>query len=876
MKKKKEASPPAWAQRLLEWYCRAEVLEDLQGDLNEYFKRNCDTKGKSRAQLIYVIDVIKFFRLYTIKKPKPSHVMHDLIILGNYFKTSTRNIQRNKLFSAINIVGLAVSMCVGLLLIALITELKSFDNFHRHAERIYRVNSILQESNGSRYNYATTSLLTAHKLKETVSGIEQMVIMRRGFNKDIHYENKVIPLRGFWADASFFSVFSFEVVSGNAATALAAPNSVVLTESAAIRLFGDSDASGRSVQIDSATYNVTAIVKDPSLNSHMHFDILGSFVTIDQQKLVAEQDQNWLKWDDMWDNYIYILLPQKNNIQNIEKNLAQISNEGNETIRSRKINLYLEPLREIVLTRNMSHPIGPTVDRSIVVTFGILALIVIISACFNYTNLSIARALRRTREVGIRKAIGATRRQVFIQFILESIILSLLSLAVAFVLFIVIKKKFIEMDGSFQEMVTLQPTVTICLYFVGLAVGIGILAGLMPSSFFSKLNTAMVLKDISSLKLFGRVNLRKALIIFQYTLSILFIVVVSIGYKQYRYSIAFDLGFQTENILIVDLQQNISEPIIKELSEIPEVKTIAKASLVSSVGANHSGNVKYKDPSDSAVINYNFVDHEYIPLYHHQILAGKNFNPALAENRKESGIIVNRHTIDWMQLSDPYQAIGEELIIDGRKYLIIGVVEDFHHERVNYPIRNFAFRFDPERFEVLSLKIESDDLPATMDKVNTAWKKIDNIHPLNARFYEEHIEQAYNKLSWIMKIIGSVAFLSISIASMGLLGMVIFTTETRLKEISIRKVLGASELSLVFMMGRGFISLLIISCLIGLPCAYYFMDNIILGSIVYRAPIGVLDLFIGIFAIIGIAFLMIGSQTIKVARTNPAEVLKVE
>lgn len=875
MRKKKKTGPPLWAHRLLSWYCRPELLEDLQGDLHEYFERNLKTKGATKAKLIYLIDVLKFFRLYTIKKPQPVHTMIHLIIFQNYFKTSFRNIERNKLFSAINIVGLAISMCVGLLLIAFITEIKSYDNFHKNADRIFRVNNTMQELNGLRYNYATTSALTGRKIKETVSGIEKMVMMRRGFNKDLHYNEKVVPLRGFWADESFFNIFSFGLISGNAATALKEPNSVVLTQSSAMKLFGAVDVTGKLVQIDTVNYMVTAVVKDPPLNSHMRFDMLGSYITIDTQKL-AEQDKDWMKWDNMWASYVYLLLPEKCNIQAIQASLSKISDEGNKTIENNKINLYLEPLRGIVLTKDMSNPIGPTVDRSIVVTLGILALVVIISACFNYTNLSIARALRRTREVGIRKAIGASSRQVFYQFVFESILLSLLSLVVAFVLFLLIRQEFISMDNTFQDLITLKPTGRIYIYFVGLAIAVGLLAGLLPASLFSKINTARVLKDLSAVKLFRHINLRKGLIIFQYTLSILFIVLVSIGYKQYRYSLSFDLGFKTENILTIDLQENKPGPLVKELSALPEITQIAKAKYVSSVGTNISGNVKYKDPTDSVRIHYNFVDHEYISLHEHKILAGKNFSPVIGEDAKESGVIVNMHTVKWMQLSDPHQAIGEELLIDGKKNKIIGVVEDFHHERVNYPIENFAFRYDPKQFEIVSLKIESTDMLATMDKIRAVWKKIDIIHPLDAKFYNDHIQEAYGKLSWIIKIIGFIAFLSISIASLGLLGMVIFTTETRLKEISIRKILGASEGNLIFMMSRGFIVLLIISSLIAIPAAYYFMDQIVLARHVYRAPIGLTELFAGTLVVMSIAFLMVGTQTLKVARSNPAEVLSNE
>lgn len=875
MKKSKRKNPPRWARQFLEWYCRPELLEDLEGDLSEYFERNLQQKGNWTASFIYIIDVIKFFRLYTIRKPQPVKGMKELIVYNNYFKTSLRNIARNKLFSAINIAGLAVALCVGLLVISLLMELKSFDDFHANADRIYRVDNSLQNRDGSSYKYATTSVLTAQRLKESVAGIEDVVIVRRGFDKDVHYGNKVISLSGFWADEAFFNVFSFRMVEGNRATALMEPNSVVLTLSSARKLFGDIDAVGKGIRVDSAEYLITGVVEDPPLNSHMKFEMLGSFTTIDAYQ-IAHQDTDWLKWDNMWSSYVYILLNHRSDIASIESALARISDEENRTIENNKISLFLEPLREIVLGRNMSNSIGPIFDSSAIATLGILAAIVILSACFNYTNLSIARSLRRTREVGIRKVSGASRRQIFNQFIFESTMISIISLGLAYLFFLLVRVQFLAMDVKLQEMVTLKPALETYLYFLEFAILVGILAGILPASFFSKINASRILKDFSSVKIFGYLGLRKSLITFQYILSILFIVIVSIGYKQYRYSLNFDLGFETKNIFTIELQGNRAAPLINELSELHEVKQIAQAHHISSIGANLSGNVQYEGVSDSTIIHFNFVDQSYIPLHEHKLIAGENFESALLGNLNLSKVIINQRTLKWMQLTDPFQAIGEEIIIDGQKKTVIGVIEDFHYERTNYPIQNFAFRYDPKEFQVIALKIASANMVTTMERIQGVWKKFDVVHPFAGKFYQEHINSAYAKLSWIIKIFGSIAFFVISIASLGLLGMVIFATEKRVKEISIRKVLGASEVNLVLLLSKGFVALIVASSIVAIPCAYYFMDSIVFGKLVYRAPIGVMDLLLGTAVVMGLALIMIGVKTLRVARLNPAETLKNE
>jgi predicted lysophospholipase L1 biosynthesis ABC-type transport system permease subunit len=229
-----------------------------------------------------------------------------------------------------------------------------------------------------------------------------------------------------------------------------------------------------------------------------------------------------------------------------------------------------------------------------------------------------------------------------------------------------------------------------------------------------------------------------------------------------------------------------------------------------------------------------------------------------------------------MNIKDPQDAIGEEVTLEGIKYTIIGVIEDFHYERINYPIESFGFRYDPSKFEVLNVRVESADILATMNKIESAWKKVDPIHPVQAKFYQQRIENAYAKLSWIVRIVAFIAFLAISIASLGMLGMVVFVTETRTKEISVRKVLGASLSNLITLMSKSFIWLLVVSTAIAIPAGYYIMDKVIFGKLVYRAPISIVDAGLGAFVVIVIALLMIVWQTSNVARTNPASVLKNE
>ncbi|MCB0631614.1 MAG: ABC transporter permease, partial [Lewinella sp.] len=742
-------------------------------------------------------------------------------------------------------------------------------------DRIYRVVNTYESNRHELEKYASTSMLAGEQIKATVPGVEDIVTIRRFFNKDLNYQGKILPLRGLWATDGFFNVFSFNLISGNAETALASPYSLVLTRSAAEKLFGSTDVVGKVVTIEEEPYTVSALMDDPPRNSHLQFEMLASMLT-NEQKLPAEELAKLRKWTNMWSNYVYFTLDEQADLGDVQAGLDRISEQENKRQEAAQITMSLQPMREFVISDSMSNQAGYHIDRSFIWILVGLALVVIISACFNYTNLSIARALRRSREVGIRKVIGASRLQVFLQFMLEAVLISVFALLFAFILFLFIRPQFLSIEPRFLERLSLIPSLRIYLYFVGLAVSIGLFAGFFPAVFFSRVEPAKVIKDISKLKLFRHVTLRKALITFQYVLSICFIVAICLGYQQYKYSLNFDLGFNTENILNLELQGNDPELLKHELEQLPEVTGISASLMVPSVGDTYSAILKYTGGADSTSIYYNKVDEHYLALHEHELIAGENFHPLNAEEPEESKVIVNEKTLTYIGIESPGEAIGREILIDNKPVQIIGVVRDFHYGTVYDPIRNFAFRQDPAAMNILNLRIATSDVAVTMDRLRAIWKQIDPVHTFEARFYEESIQETYSEYTSMMKIIGFLAVLAISIASFGLLGMVVFTTETRLKEISIRKIFGATERSLVMLLSRGFMVLLLIAGLIAVPLTLYLFDQVVFAGIAFRAPTDIFQLMLGTGLVIGIALLAISSQTIRVARANPAEVLGEE
>jgi putative ABC transport system permease protein len=805
-------------------------------------------------------------------------------MIGSYLKTSVRSVRRNKLFSTINIVGLAISMSVGLMLIAFLHDLLSYDKFNEKGSRIYRVTSHAKFREGYSENFATTSLRVGKLIQEKVTGVEDVTILRSDFSGDANVNDNVVPLKGMWAEPSLLRIFTLPLLKGDPASALVQPYSIVLTETSARKLFGAEEAFGKTVHFDSLDYQVTGILKDVPFFSHIHFESLVSFSTIEATK-ASERD--FLNWGNVWErNYVYLLLPESSDVADVQSQLDAICASENKTDDEAEIQLTLLPLHDIVLGKNLSNSIGQVVPPILLWIVGALALVVILSACFNYTNLSIARSMRRFKEIGLRKVIGAGRNHVRQQFLAEAIIVSLAALLLSFGLFWILRPQFMSIAPELLQMVKLEITIPMALAFIAFSTAVGLIAGISPAMFFANVSAMHALRDVTSVKVFRKLSLRRALVVLQYTLTLIFITSTVIGYVQYKNILAFDLGFNTENILNISLQKNKPDELIQRLKEMPEVAGVSQSRLLTSVGNFWGGFLKYKDQRDSSLVFTNIVDENYIPLHEYKLIAGQNFITRPVTKAATSELIVNEKTVRLYGIAkgDPQKAIGEEVLLDNRRLTIVGVIKDFHYGKLDEKILPVAFTYlTPDAFltrdgrdGLVNVRINTSSPTETMAKIREVWKSVDPVHPFQAEFYVDAIEDAYKELSAMIKVIGFLSFIAISIASLGLLGMVVYTTETRLREISVRKVLGASSGNLVLLLSRGFAVLLATSALIALPVTYIFFEKVVLTHFPFHNAIGIAELFGGLLAVLAIAFIMIGSQTIRAAQRNPAEVLKSE
>jgi putative ABC transport system permease protein len=863
-------TPPKTYQKLFRWICNGDFYEELQGDLEERYYINVQRLGQRKAKSIYKTEVLKMIRPSVIKKSKTHYQLNNIAMFRNYTKIAFRTISRNKLFSSINIIGLAISMAVGLLAITFLQEIYSYDEFHENADRIYRVTSTLHEGDEPPAYYASTPVLLGKILKADYAGNEKFVTIYRNFSGDVKKGDNTVPIKGLLADEGFFDVFSFPLLYGDATTALKNPFSIVLTEETALKIFGKKDVVGEVVDWDGKVQiTVTGVAKSLPRKSHIQFEAVGSFSTF---ILMNKANKSFMTWENMWNSHVYLLASEENNTTALQANLNQISKSENEKLDYMDVDLELQSLQSIFPGDTYYNEIGARMDLKTVRSIVILALIVLISACFNYTNLSIARTLKRSKEVGVRKVIGAKRSQLILQFIFESVVISMLALLFAYLIFNILKPEFIALNRNISRSITLDLSLLTYGYFFFFSVVIGLIAGFIPSLILSKLNITKTLKGISGIKGGNGFNIRKVLIGLQFTLSMAFAIMVTLTYNQYQYVLNFDLGFESENILNVNLQGNDAQILTSSFSQLTGVSQISASSSVPSIGGMWKDQGKYIEGNDSTMIYNLHISSGYLDNLGHKILAGADFSDTKSGNE----IIINEQLLKKFGFIDANEAIGKQIRMQRKTRNIVAVVKDFHYGTLDNNIEPFAFLNDPESFRVLNLKLGTKDYTSLLTELENKWSEIDPSHEFNAVFYNDRIERAYSDISSSMKTLGLLSIIAISISMLGLLGMAVYTTETRIKELTIRKVLGANSANLLSLLSKSYLILFLIAACIAIPLTFYGFKEMIIADLKYTIDIGVVELGSGALIVLAIAIITISSQAIKAIKSNPVKHLRNE
>lgn len=820
-------------------------------------------------------------------------------MLRNYLKVALRNILKHKMFSLINIFGLSVSIATCLLIILLVYGQKKVDNFHEKQDRIVRV-----LSDGDRGSFASTPLpLASTLLEEYPHVIEDVVRVKSSFvGGDVIYDNRRIPLAGRYADDSFFKIFSFELIKGDPATVLEAPFSIVLTKESAEKIFGKENPIGKSVRLNDIGLNtmdialiptentetlledlvVTGVV-DNTLTSHIQFEFLISMSSIPSLVKQGKSQATFDDWENYFDSYLYVLLREGSTAQDLAPILENISKEKYAALDDVNITFGLERLSQITPGAFRQNPISLRMPIEVIYFLSFLGLVVLFSACFNYVNLSFARSLTRSKEVGVRKTMGAARYQVFVQFVIESVIIAILSLVVALGILQVLSIVFLGLWINQFLTLDLTPDLMLFFLFIGFSVLVGFLAGLLPASFLSSFSPIKALRNFSGISLGNgkRFMLRRGLVLAQFCASLFFIITTLLIFAQLNYLLEKEYGFDQGNVVNIKLQGIEYGTLAHELGKNPAVQTISASSFVPGTGG-YSGSTKIKtqqmqdaDLSSSYIgIDQNFIPNLKLPL-----IAGDNF-PASIPKKDETMVIVNEALAQLLGYKEPKSIVGETLIIgeDQSEVQVIGLTENFIFDLLTEADQDepLLMRYLPNDFAYMNVRYHpTADIRSMLLSMEEKWKRLDKVHSFKYEIYEDELRATNSIFADMMYVLGFISFLAITIASLGLLGMSAFTVESKKKEIGIRKVHGAGIKQVALWLSNSYLWLFALAILITIPIAY-FMNTIWLEEFSYRVNFSIWIIAAGIAIMFVLGSSSVLSQTVKAAMNNPINGLREE
>jgi putative ABC transport system permease protein len=812
-------------------------------------------------------------------------------MLKNYLKIAVRNIAKQKGYSFINIFGLAVGLTCAILIITYIQNELSYDKFNKNADQIYRVTREWFNNNGeSSLHLARVAPPIGPLLKNDFPHIvkEEVRFLQ---DDDVFLEinnNPVVENRFFWAEQSVFNIFTIHFIEGDPETALKEPQTLVITQSAAKKYFGNEDPLGKTIKYNHEyDFKVTGVTQDVPENSHFHYDFLASFITLYNANAVGrkELETNWGS-----NNYItYLLIPKgmpieqlKNKVPGfIDKYVAQFYLSNNvklPTIALHKLTtLHFQKLTDIHLKSHLATEIEPNGDIDTVYLLGAVALFLLLIGCINFMNLATARSAKRSKEIGVRKVMGADKGQLVKQFLGESMVTVIIALFFS-IIFVELTIRpfsdFMERDLHFN-LITNFPLAAIIL---GITLFVGLAAGIYPAFVLSSFNPVKSLHDN---QLFSRKSaLRSALVVLQFVISITLLISMGIVYSQMQFVQNKDLGYNKDHLIILPSSGKIKDNLDSFKSQLlqnPNIKMVATSRLVPSNMLLNSWGGRIYQNGKSEPLSFRLavqeVDYDFINTYQLKMLAGREFSKQYATD-DSAAFIFNESAVKKLGWTNE-EAIGKRMNYGGNDGKIVGVVNDFNFESLHNEIVPIIFLITNRGNNQVTVRISGKDIPETLSFLKQKWADYRLGYPFDYEFLNQKLNSLYRKDQKLGSAFGIFALIAVIIACLGLFGLASYTSEVRTKEIGVRKVLGASVSNIVFLMSREFMWLIIIANIVAWPVAYYAMSKW-LGEFAYATGINIwLFISAGALALL-IAIITVSYQSIKAAVQNPVKSLRYE
>ena len=809
----------------------------------------------------------------------------------NYIKIAIRNIFRQRIYSLINIVGLAIGISCCILILLFVRYELSYDKFNKKADRIYRVTrEWFNEDGTSSLHLARVAPPIGPLLKNDFPNIiEEEARFLQDYNTYLDIKNNpVIEENFYWAEPSAFKIFTIPFIKGDPNTALNEPNSLVITESAAKKYFGNNDPMGKTIKYEhDRDLKITGVIKDVPENSHFKYDFLASFITLYDTAIIGRKtlEHNWGS-----NNYLtYILLPDGfpvNELENkipgfIDKHIMQIIKENNETPPPKAPHfftmLHLQKLKSIHLYSHLTTEIEENGDIKNIYIFSAIAIFVLLIACINFMNLATARSSKRAREIGIRKVLGAYRHQLMKQFIGESMFTVFIALLFSILIVEIILRPFSKFaDRNLSFNLLSDPFLLIGIILLALLVGF--ISGSYPALMLSSFKPVTVLKGD---KFSSRKSMfRTVLVVLQFTISVVLIIAMGVVFQQMQFVKNKDLGYNKDHLIILPSSEKIKnnlQSFKSQLMQNSSIKMVTSSRLVPSDMLLNSWGAKIREGSKRADVNFRLavdeVDYDFFKTYQIPFSSGRDFSRDYSTD-DSAAFILNEsavHQLGWTAQS----AIGKEIIYGGRNGRVIGVVHNFNFESLHNEIVPIIFLITKTGNNQVTVRISGKNIPAALEFLKRKWSEYRSGYPFDYSFLNDQLIDLYNKDQKIGDVFGIFAVIAIIIACLGLFGLASYTAEVRRKEIGIRKVLGAKVSGIVTLLSKEFLLLILISNLIAWPLSYYFMNKW-LNEFAYKTGIS-LWVFItaGILVLI-ITLLTISFQSIKAAAANPIKSLRYE
>lgn len=805
-------------------------------------------------------------------------------MLKNYLKIALRNINKQKIYSFINIVGLSVGITAAILIILFVSDENNFDKFNHNYDRIARVITASKTKTNEIRHFSLTSENLGNGLKNEYPEVENSVAIldRDSFGRfTVQYgEKKYYESEYFVTQPSFLKIFDFKIIRKSKDNLLSEPNEMILTEATAKKLFGDEDPIGKIIKTDRSwgNFKVTGIIKDPPKNSHLQFSMLISFKSLEHFKGFKKALQN----PDLTIVRTYLLFKNQTDLKNFSGKLSDYEKNHKGKEFGVTDHVSLQPLQDIHFgSQNIEFDLNyGTRSKTTIYILEILGFLIIIIAGINYTNLAAARSMKRAKEIGVRKAIGARRSQLVNQFLSEAILLSVISLFIALVLVELILPSFNNFTGKNVSLLSDLSVVEIISILL-LTFFVGIMSGSLPAYFLSKLKTVLILKNNvqpdSALKIIGR-----GLVVTQFVISSVLIFGTITIYNQMEYINSKNLGFNKDHLLVVDINSGGSrhnfQAIKNEVSKNPNVKSISVSSRLPGDWKNIDvvdANMLGESSNDTRKIYYLGIDKDFLKTFQMTLLDGRNFTG----QADSSGIIINQAAAQVLGLKKP---LGKQINISQNKttgqYNVIGIVKDFNFQSLHEKIAPMVLGFRDNLFaniDYYTARISGRDITGTIKYFSDVQQNFDNVTPFEYNFLDQRLKDFYVKDQREATIVKYIAGFAIFIACLGLFGLAAFSAEEKTKEIGIRKVLGANIPGIVSLLSKEFLWFVFIANIIALPAAYYIMQKW-LNEFAYSAGIRIDAFLFTLFATTVITFFTTGYHSIKASLKNPVESLKYE